>query len=121
VSAVEIRGLEALQARLEAAGAPEPVGSVLREEAETIAEGAQQNAPGQLGGTVVVVDQSRGLQPAYAIGTAHRAGRFLEFGTVKMAARPWLWPAFRGRSPGIKHKLERVIAGAFNSGRAPKA
>jgi hypothetical protein len=63
---------------------------LLRREAETIAEGARESAPGQLGVTVEILDQSRGTKPAYAIGTAHRAGRFLEFGTVQRRATPWL-------------------------------
>ena len=90
---------------------------MLREEAEAIAEAARQNAPGRLGGTVEVVEQSRGTRLAYAIGTRHRAGRFLEYGTVKMAARPWLWPVFHGRSPGVKHKLGRLIAAIFRGRR----
>jgi ribosomal protein S6 len=49
---------------------------MLREEAEAIAEAARQNAPGRLGGTVEVVEQSGGTRLAYAIGTRHRAGRF---------------------------------------------
>jgi HK97 gp10 family phage protein len=118
MSAVEVRGVEALQARLEAAGAPEPVATLLRAEAEAIAEAARREAPGRLGGTVEVLDRSGESSPAYAIGSAHRAARFLEYGTIKMAARPWLWPAFNGRSPTIKHKLRRLIAGAFKSKRA---
>jgi HK97 gp10 family phage protein len=118
MSAVEVRGLTALQARLEAAGAPEPVRAALRAEAETIAQAARQNAPGELGATVEVIDQSRDMRPAYAIGSAHRAARFLEYGTVKMRARPWLWPAFYGRLPRIKHKLQRLIASASKSKRA---
>ena len=118
MSAAEIRGLEALRARLAAAGAPEPIKGALREEAEAIAEDARRAAPGRLGAAVDVVDQSGELRPAFAIGTAHRAGRFLEYGTVKMPAKPWLWPAFHGRSPTLKHKLRRLIAASFQSKRA---
>jgi hypothetical protein len=48
---------------------------------------------------------------------AHRAARFLEYGTVKMRARPWLWSAFFARSPSVKHSLRRLLAAAFKSRR----
>jgi hypothetical protein len=113
VSAVEIRGLEAWQAKLAAAGAAEPIQDALREEAEAIAEGARREAPGRLGGTVEVIDRGRELEPAYAIGSAHRAARFVEFGTVRRPAAPWLWPVFRARSQAINHRLRKVIAASF--------
>ena len=115
MSVVEVRGLETLHARLAAASQPEGVKTTLRQEADALAEEARREAPGELGGTVEVIDQSRGTKIAYAIGTAHRAGRFLEFGTVRRPATPWLWPAFRARSPGIKHKLRNIIRAAFKS------
>lgn len=118
MSAVEIRGLETLQRRLAAAGAPEPIKSTLQGEAVAVAEEARRAAPGELGQTVEIVDRSRGTRLAYAIGTAHRAGPFLEYGTLRRPATPWLWPAFHGRSPRIKHKLRRLIADAFKPGRA---
>lgn len=87
---ITIKGVEALQRRLAAATPSQAIKDLLRREAETIAEGARESAPGQLGVTVEILDQSRGTKPAYAIGTAHRAGRFLEFGTVQRRATPWL-------------------------------
>jgi hypothetical protein len=117
MNAVEVRGLAALQARLAAAGAPEPVAKTLREEAEAIADGARRDAPGGLGATIEVIERNRGAKPEYAVGSAHRAARFLEHGTVKMAARPWLWPALWARSPGVKHKLRQAIRTAFRPGR----
>lgn len=117
MTAVTVKGLEALQRRLAAALAPEAVKDALRREAETIAEEARARAPGELGGTVEIIDQSRGMKPAYAIGTAHPAGRFLEFGTRRRPATPWLWPVFRARSPGVKHKLRKLIAMTFKTRR----
>lgn len=117
MSAAEVRGLASLQARLAAAGAVEPIWALLREEAQAIAEEARGQAPGALAATIEVIDDSRQAAPAFLVGTAHRAGRFLEFGTQKMRARPWLWPAFFRRSPRIKHKLRRLIASSFKAGR----
>ena len=55
-----------------------------------IAEDARRRAPGELGQTVEVIDDSRAMRPAYATGTAHPAARHLEFGTVHRPATPWL-------------------------------
>ena len=118
MNAVEIRGLEALRRRLEAAAVPQAVKGTLQAEADALAEEARREAPGELGATVEVIDQSRGTRHAYAVGTAHRAGRFLEFGTVRRPATPWLWPVFRARSSGVKHKLRKVVAAALKMPRA---
>lgn len=68
---------------------------------------------GELGRSVEVVrDVSRGTMHAYAIGTPDPAGRYLEFGTARRPASPWLWPAFRARLPGIKHRLRKLAAAA---------
>ena len=117
MTAVEIRGLDILRRRLAAAAAPQPVKASLRAEAEAIAEDARRRAPGDLGQTVEVIDDSRGMRPAYAIGTAHPAARHLEFGTVRRPATPWLWPAFRARSAGVKTRLRKLIAAAFKTTR----
>ena len=118
MTAVEIRGLEALRRRLAAAAVPQAVKGTLQAEAEAIAEEARARAPGELGGTVEIIDQSRGMKPAYAIGTAQPAGRFIEFGTSRRPATPWLWPVFRARSPGVKHKLRKVLAATLKMPRA---
>ncbi len=118
MTAVTIKGLDVLRRRLAAAGAPEPVKGALRAEADAIAEAARRDAPGQLGGTVEVIDQSRGTRPAYAIGTAHPAGAWLEYGTLRRPATPWLWPVFRARSPGVKHRLRRLIGAALQARRS---
>jgi len=117
MTAVTVKGLEALRKRFEASGLPQDVEEALRAEADAIAEEARRGAPGELGQTVEVVDTGRGEAPAYAIGTTHPAGRFIEFGTVRRPATPWLWPVFQGRSRGIKHKLGKVVVAAFKMRR----
>ena len=112
MSAVEIRGLAALRKRLAAAAAPQAFKATLRDEAEALAEEARRDAPGELGRTVEVRDLSQGMRLAYAIGTPDPLGRFLEFGTARRPATPWLWPVFRARLPGIKHSLRKVAAAA---------
>ena len=87
-------------------------------EAEVIAAEAKARAPGELAGTVEIVDESGGLKLAYAIGTADPAGRFIELGTAQRPATPWLWPVFRTRSPGIKRRLATLITAGFRTGLA---
>jgi HK97 gp10 family phage protein len=117
MSAVDIRGLDALRRRFAAASAPQPIKAALRTEAEAIAEDARGRAPGKLGQTVETIDDSRGTRSAYAIGSSHPAARFLEFGTARRPATPWLWPVFRARSAGVKSKLRKLVAAAFKTSR----
>jgi HK97 gp10 family phage protein len=118
MTAVAVKGLDSLRRGFAAAAAPVAIKDALRREAEAIAQAARAGAPGRLGETVEIVDQSRGLKLDYAIGTAQPAGRFLEFGTVRRRATPWLWPAFRARLPGVKYELRQLIVTAFKAGRS---
>ena len=111
---VTVRGLDALERRLEARALPGAVNEALRKEAEAIAKEAADAAPGRLGETVEVLDRSRGQRIVYAAGTPHRAGRFLEYGTVRRPASPWLWPAFRARLPRIKQGLRKSLRASFD-------
>ncbi|MGV1013704.1 MAG: HK97 gp10 family phage protein [Methyloceanibacter sp.] len=113
MTAVTIRGLAALQQRLEGATAPEKFAQAVRQEAETLAAEARERAPGELGQSVEIRDVSRVSRPAYAIGTPHPAGRFLEFGTARRPASPWLMPLFWARSPSVKDRLRKVVLAAL--------
>jgi HK97 gp10 family phage protein len=117
MSGIVVKGLDALQRRLAAAASPQPLKAALLAEAEAIAADARNAAPGELGQTVDVIDDSHETRLAYAIGTPDPAGRFLEFGTVQRPATPWLWPVFRARSPDVKHRLRKLIAAAFKNSR----
>ena len=92
MTAVEIAGIEALRRRFEAASAPEPFKSALREEAEAIAAEARREAPAVFAQAIAVEDVSQGETLAFAVGTADPAGRAAEFGTLMRPATPWLWP-----------------------------
>jgi hypothetical protein len=39
----------------------------------------------------------------------------LEFGTTRIAAAPWLGPAFQARLPGINHALRKVVTGTLKA------
>ncbi len=116
MTAVVIEGLDALLRKLAKAAEPAAVKDALRNEAEAIAAEARTRAPGGLADTVEIVDESRGPKLAYAVGTADPAGRFIEQGTARRPATPWLWPVFRARSPGVKHRLAQLIEAAFRTG-----
>ena len=117
MTAVTVRGLSALRRRFDATRASKAVKRVSRREADAIAKDAAHAAPGQLGNTVEVRDASRGEKIAYAVGTAHRAGRFIEHGTVRRPAAPWLFPVFRARLPRIKQNLRNTLVASFKRSR----
>ena len=106
---IAVKGLDALQRRLRMRGLEEDIYMCLSLEAATIAEEATATAPGRLGETIEIMDESAGPRAAFAIGTAHRAGRFVEFGTRNMRPQPFLWPVSRARLPRIKHALTESL------------
>ena len=113
MTAVSVRGLTALWRKLEARALPQALKDTARKEAEAMAREAARGAPGDLGRTVEVRDMSHGNRIAYAVGTAHPAGRFVEYGTVRQPAAPWLWPIFRARLPRVKQSLRDSLSASF--------
>ena len=107
--AASVKGLEALQRRLVARGLGRDVRETLAGQAEAIRAEAARGAPGRLGGTLETLDESTGDRPVFAVGTRHRAARFLEFGTRRMRERPFLWPVFRARLPRVKQELTNTL------------
>ena len=117
---VEIRGLDRLRKRFAALGAMKGLQPALRAEAEAVAAEAKARAdrarPGQQSGAVdQIMELEAGDQPAYAVGTDDPAGFFLEFGTRRSRASPWLVPALHARLPGINHAVRKVIAAALKA------
>ncbi len=51
------------------------------------------------------------------VGTNIKYGKLLEFGTVKMAARPWLFPAFKKNANAIIKRIENVLSGAVRDNK----
>ncbi len=85
--------------------------------ARDVHDAAVRNLPrrsGRLARRVTVETTPDGL--AATVGTELDYGTFLELGTRRMAARPWLRPAFlvlRGR---LRARLARAAAGAVGRG-----
>jgi hypothetical protein len=118
MTAVSVQGLAVLRRKLEARSLPRALKGTARHEAEEIAREAARAAPGALGRTVEVKDASHGNIVAYAVGTADPAGRFVEHGTVRQPAAPWLWPVFRARLPRIKQSLRDTLRASFTGPRS---
>lgn len=116
--AVEVRGVEALRRRFAALGAMKGLAPALRAEAEAVAETARatliaRDPASALARTVQIIDISQQDRPAFAIGTEDPAGWFLEFGTRRMRASPWLGTALHARLRAINHTVGKVIAAAL--------
>ena len=118
--AVEIRGLDGLRKRFAALGAMKDLQPALRAEAEAVAEEArarltERNPRSRLAQSIKIMALEAGGQPAYAAGTDDPAGFFLEFGTSRMRASPWLVPVLHARLPRINHAVRKVIAAALKA------
>jgi hypothetical protein len=92
---VEIRGLDRLRKRFAALGAMEDLQPALRAEAEAVAAEAkarltERDPDSSLARSIKIMELTAGDQPAYAVGTDDPAGFFLEFGTSRSRASPWL-------------------------------
>lgn len=87
--------------------------------AHEVRNAAIRNLPrrsGRLAGRVTVEMTPGGL--AATVGTDLDYGTYLELGTRRMAARPWLRPAFLDLSSRLRARLMRAAAGAMErSGR----
>lgn len=62
---------------------------------------------GKLVGSVTHKISADGLDAAIGTNTAY--GAHLEFGTKKMAARPWLFPAFERNRKGIVKRIAKAV------------
>ncbi len=87
----------------------------------------QRSAPGEppktdtgrLVGSIFAEVAGDGLTGQVGTDVAH--GEFLEFGTQKMAARPWLFPAFDRLKPKIKKRIADATREALRTVRKKNA
>lgn len=119
-SPIEIRGLDGLRKRFAALGVLKDLQPALRAEAEAVAEEArarltERDPNSTLARSIKIMELGTDDQPAYAVGTDDPAGFFLEFGTSRMRASPWLVPTLHARLPGINHAVRKVIAAALKA------
>ena len=89
------------------------VGKALEESAEIIRKEASDKAPRRRGYLAKGITVSEVKDRTIDIGPDEKSfyGRFLEFGTVKMSARPFLRPALDTKRSQVKAKFIEVIKG----------
>ncbi|MFD0986774.1 hypothetical protein [Methyloligella solikamskensis] len=111
-----LSGLEVLKKRLEIGAAPADLRAAWRGQAIAIAEEARQaleqehpGGTGALARSVTVTETGEEDAPRFGIGTASPVGRYLEFGTRRMRAQPWLIPALHRHLPDVKRAAQRII------------
>jgi hypothetical protein len=116
-----VSGIDALQRRLSLGDRPARLHAALAAEAGAIADAASASlrdqhpdATGALARSVTVSDESTGDQIGFAIGTTDPVGRYLEFGTRRMAAVPWLLPALRRRADAVRQAVASAV-GVFKT------
>jgi hypothetical protein len=118
--ALEISGLEGLRRRFAALGAMKDLRPALRAEAEALAAEArdrlsERDPNSRLARSIKIMELAAKDHPAFAVGTDEPAGFFLEFGTARTGAVPWLVPALHARLPAINHAVRKVIAAALKA------
>jgi hypothetical protein len=96
------------------------IAPALRAEAESVAAAARENLKGggrtgDLAASVEVTGVRGGVTPPLLSGLENPTGFYLEFGTARMRAMPWLVPVLHARLPGINHAVRKVIAAALKA------
>ena len=116
ITAVRLIGLDRLEDDLGRLGNEDGFVQAISEAAEQIAEEARgtlgdgappESRSGALEASIAVTDGSRSGQKL--IGSDLDYGAFLEFGTVRMAAWPWLAPAFERVAATLPARLRRAF------------
>lgn len=91
-------------------------GDEIKKTALSIEKDAKKRSPvdtGRLRGSIThKFNESMGGIEAN-IGTNVEYANFVEYGTRKMAARPFLNPAFDAETQGLEDRIERAIRAAF--------
>jgi hypothetical protein len=109
VTAVTIKGLDGLRARLEGPGVEKAVKEALREEAEAVAAEVRAETLGAPEPSLEVTDVSQGMRLGYQLGVQVDGEPRPSAKKQKIAIAEVL-AALRNRLPRIKHNLARVVA-----------
>lgn len=114
---IEIEGLDDLERKLSGLGATINAQGLLENAlmsgAEIVQSAFSAAAPrrtGQLAGDIQISKQGRQkFSVRVGPGIAGFYGRYLEYGTSKMAARPWMRPAFASVHPQAQAAISKAI------------
>jgi hypothetical protein len=106
--------------RLASLAALKDLRPALRAEAEALAAEARdrltaREPDSRLARSIKIMELAAADHPAYAVGTDDPAGFFIEFGTARRRADPWLVPALHARLPSINQAVRKVIAAALKT------
>ena len=120
-----VSGLAALKRRFDLGPGPAVLRDEFRAQAAAMADEAraalEQEHPdgtGALARSVSVRETGDEDAPRFDVGTASPVGRYLEFGTRRMRAQPWLVPALYRRLPAVKSSARRVLRHIFRTDSA---
>lgn len=132
IMSFEITGIDELLAKFEKIGSniEQKTKQALNDGAEVIKQSAKQKCPrstqeGQhLADNIIISDVKNGIdrKPYVEIGPQksdnndYFYGKFIEFGTVKMKAHPFMEPAFLEKRQEALNKIADVIREAIQSG-----
>jgi HK97 gp10 family phage protein len=111
---IQLEGMTELVRQLERLGAKaeQVKKDALQAGAEIIQKAASEKAPkdtGKLAKNIVISDINEDGTVDIGPDPDRFYGRFLEFGTSKMAARPFLQPAFEENKDQVQQKMAQVI------------
>jgi hypothetical protein len=109
-----------MRKRFAALGAVKSLGPALRAEAEAVADAARErlrerDPQRRLAQPVKIIELEAGDQSVFAVGTDNPAGFFLEFGTARRRAFPWLVPVLDARLPAVNHAVRKVSAASLKA------
>ncbi|WP_031405270.1 HK97-gp10 family putative phage morphogenesis protein [Geobacillus vulcani] len=110
----KLEGMQELLKKLETLGneAEQVKQEALMAGAKVVQEAASQKAPrdtGKLAENIVISDVKEDGTVDIGPDRDRFYGLFLEFGTTKMAARPFLQPAFEENKEQVQQKMSDVI------------
>ena len=118
--AVEIKGLDSLMAKLDAMGGNvlDALGKAVKVTTEIAKSDAQTNAPVDTG--MLVQSLTHGTDVVYnadsvtgIVGTSAYYAAYQEFGTVNMAAHPYMMPALNANKSTFKNLAEQELETAI--------
>ena len=79
--------------------------------ARNVERKAKETVPVDTGATRDSIEARHKCVLTYSSGPSTHYAPFLEFGTVKMAARPYLIPAVESESPKLRANIAKILEG----------